>query len=144
MKDLDVARDHLYRQGLNLVIVKDGSVLFETRSHRISGFVGAIEKVGMKLEGAAVADKVVGKAIALLCVHAAIAEVYAEILSVKAKSLFEEKGIKHEWKELIDNILDLKKSGICPFERLATTISDPKNAYESFRALQKSLEKRHS
>jgi hypothetical protein len=119
--------------------VKNGKVLFETDSHRISGFLGAIEKFGAKLEGAAVADRVAGKAIALLCVYAKISNVYAEVLSEKAKAVFEENGIRREWKELVKNVLDLNKKGVCPFEKLAADISDPKDAYRKFKALQESL-----
>jgi len=139
MSDLDIAKSKLYEEELTLTIVKKGEVIFETDSHRISGFLGAIEKFGAKLEGASVADRVAGKAIALLCVYAKINEVYAEILSKKAKTVFEQNGIHHEWKELVDNVLDLNKSGVCPFEKAATGISDPKDAYRAFKALQDSL-----
>ena len=139
MSDLDIAKSRLYEEDLTLAIVKNGEVLFETRSHRISGFLGAIEKLGDALEGAAVADRVAGKAIALLCVYAKISDVYAEVLSKKAKAVFEENGIRHEWKELVANILNLNKSRVCPFEKAAAEISDPKDAYKAFKALQESL-----
>jgi len=139
MSDLDIAKSKLYEEELTLTIVKKGEVIFETRSHRISGFIGAIEKFGAKLEGASLADRVAGKAIALLCVYAKINEVYAEILSKKAKTVFEQNVIHHEWKELVDNILDLNKSGVCQFEKAAAGISDPKDAYRTFKALQESL-----
>jgi len=140
MSDLDIAKSRLYEEDLTLAIVKNGEVLFETRSHRISGFLGAIEKLGDALEGAAVADRVAGKAIALLCVYAKISDVYAEVLSKKAKAVFEENGIRHEWKELVANILNLNKSRVCPFEKVAAEISDPKDAYKAFKALQESLQ----
>jgi hypothetical protein len=139
MSDLDIAKSKLYKKELTLTIVKKGEVIFETDSHRISGFLGAIEKFGAKLEGASVADRVAGKAIALLCVYAKIKEVYAEILSKKAKTVFEENGIRHEWKALVDNVLDLNKTGVCPFEKAAAGISDPREAYGAFKALQESL-----
>jgi hypothetical protein len=139
MNDLEIAKTQLHRKKLTLAIVKNGEVLFETHSHRISGFLGAIEKLGDALEGAAVADRVAGKAIALLCVYAKISDVYAEVLSEKAKAVFEENEIRHEWKELVKNVLDLNKSGVCPFEKLAADISDPKDAYRQFKALQESL-----
>jgi hypothetical protein len=139
MNDLEIAKRTLYKKELTLAIVKNGEVLFETRSHRISGFLGAIEQFGDALEGASLADRVAGKAIALLCVYAKINEVYAEILSKKAKTVFEQNGIHHEWKELVDNVLDLNKSGVCPFEKAADGISDPKDAYRTFKALQESL-----
>jgi len=140
MSDLDIAKSRLYEEDLTLAIVKNGEVLFETRSHRISGFLGAIEKLGDALEGAAVADRVAGKAIALLCVYAKISDVYAEVLSEKAKAVFEENRINHEWKELVANILNFNKSRVCPFEKAAAEISDPKDAYKAFKALQESLQ----
>ena len=139
MSDLDIAKSKLYKKELTLTIVKNGEVIFETDSHRISGFLGAIEKFGAKLEGASVADRVAGKAIALLCVYAKIKEVYAEVLSKKAKTVFEQNGVHHEWRELVDNVLDLNKSGVCPFEKVAAGISDPREAYGAFKALQESL-----
>jgi len=139
MNDLDIAKNQLHRKELTLTIVKKGDVLFETVSHRISGFLGAIEQVGAMLEGASVTDRVVGKAISLLCVYAGIREVYAEVLSRKAKAVFEENEIPCEWKELVDDILDLNRSGVCPFEKAAADISDPERAYEAFKTLLKSL-----
>jgi hypothetical protein len=139
MSDLDTAKSRLYGEELTLVIVKSGEVLFETVSHRISGFLGAIEQLGARLEGASVADRVAGKAIALLCVYAKISEVYAEVMSRKAKAVFEKNGICHEWRELVDNILDLNRSGVCPFEKAAAGISDPERAYAAFKALLQSF-----
>jgi hypothetical protein len=139
MSDLDIAKSRLFEEELTLAIVKYGEVFFETGSHRISGFLGAIEQLGDRLEGASVADRVAGKAIALLCVYAKIREVYAEVLSRKAKVVFEENGIRHEWNVLVDNILNLNKSGVCPFEKATAEISDPKDAYKAFKALQESL-----
>jgi hypothetical protein len=116
MNDLDNAKKRLHEQNLTLIIVKKGEALFKTDSHRISGFLGAIEQLGARLEGASAADKVGGKAVALLCVYAGISGVYAEVLSRKAQAVFEEHGIPCEWKTLVDNILDLNRSGVCPFE----------------------------
>ena len=139
MSDLDTAKSRLFKEDLTLAIVKNGEVLFKTGSHRISGFLGAIEQVGARLEGASVADRVAGKAVALLCVYAGVRQVYAEVLSRKAKVVFEEDGIRHEWKELVDDILDLNRSVVCPFEKAATDISDPERAYAAFKALLQSF-----
>jgi hypothetical protein len=139
MSDLDIAKSRLYRKEFTLVVVKNGKVFFETRSHRIAGFLSVIEQLGTKLEGATVADRVAGKAVALLCVYADISDVYAGVLSRKAKAIFEEYGISYEWKELVDNILDLNRNGVCPFEKAAASISDPEQAYAAFKTLLKSF-----
>jgi Domain of unknown function (DUF1893) len=139
MSDLETAKTLLLQQQLTLVIVKNGETIFETRDHRISGFLNAIERLGEKLDGAAVADKVAGKAVALLCVYAGIVAVYAEVVSKKAKDICTQNGVTIEWKELVDNILNDKKQDVCPFEKEATTITNPKEAYEKFKALQEKL-----
>jgi hypothetical protein len=139
MNDSDVAKSILYQKELTLSIVKEGVVLFETGSHRISGFLGAIEEFGAELEGASVADRVVGKAIAFLCVYAGIRFVYADVLSRKAKAVLKENGVPCEWKELVDTILDVNRSDVCPFEKATADISDPKKAYAAFNALLQSF-----
>ena len=138
MNDLETARNNLHRKKLTLAIVKDGEALFETRSHRISGFLDAVENLGDQLVGASLADRVAGKAVALLCVYAGISAVYAGTLSKKAKTVLEKNGIHTELKELVDDILDLNKSDVCPFEKTAEKISDPKDAFKAFKALQES------
>jgi hypothetical protein len=135
MQDLEIAKNQLYDKQLTLAIVKNGQVLFQTDSHRISGFIGAIDKFGAQLNGASVADRVAGKALALLCVYAGIREVYAEVLSRKAKAVFEENKVAVEWKQLVDNVLDLNKTSVCPFEKAAAGISDPKDSYVAFKAM---------
>ena len=135
MRDLEIAKKQLIDDQLTLVIVKNGQVLFQTSTHRITGFIGAIEKFDQQLNGASVADRVAGKALALLCVYAGIREVYAEVLSKKAQAVFEENKIEAEWKQMVDNVLDLNKAGVCPFEKLAAGISDPKESYGAFKGL---------
>jgi len=139
MNDLETAKTQLLQRQLTLIIVKNGETLFETQFHRISGFLNAIEQFGEKLENASIADKVVGKAVALLCVYAGVKAVYAETLSTVAKTLLEENRITCEWKELVDTILDDKKQDICPFEKEAASITNPNEAYSRFKVLQQKL-----
>ena len=139
MTDLDIAKTELYEENLTLAIVKNSEVLFETKNHRISGFLDAVEKLGDNLEGASLADRVAGKAIALLCVYAKIKEVYAAVLSRKAQAVFAQNKISVQWRELVDNVLDADKTGMCPFEKAATNISDPEKAYKTFKRLREDL-----
>jgi hypothetical protein len=138
---MQTAKDILTQRKLTLVIVKNGKVLFETDSPRISGFIKAIDSLGSELEGASVADRVVGKAIALLCVYSGIREVYAEVLSKKAKTMLEKYGVPVDWKELVDNVLNPDKTGMCPLEKVAEGISDPKESYAAFKAMQEKMRK---
>jgi hypothetical protein len=135
MLDLELAKQQLYERKLTLAIVKDGQVLYGTDSHRISGFIRAIETLGLKLQSASVADKVAGKALALLCVYSGVSAVYAEVLSRKAEVIFKQNKMVFCWDQLVDNVLDINKAGVCPFEKAAQDISDPKESYEVFKAM---------
>jgi hypothetical protein len=139
MQDLETARKRLNEKGLALSIVKEEKIVFETVSRGISGLLGAIERYKDELKGASVADKVAGKAVALLCVYAEVKAVYAAILSRKAKALLEENFICVEWDTLVPNVLDADKSTTCPFEELAAEIVDLEEAYTKLKALQDSL-----
>lgn len=142
MEDLRIAKKHLKEKGSTLTIVKGKQILFDTASHGISGFLRAIEELGERLNGASAADKIVGKAVAILCLPAGIEGVYASVMSREAKELFEENGIHAEWDELVGNILSNCKPATCPFEKLATEITDPSEAYKKLKALQDSLKQR--
>ena len=38
-------------------------------------------------------------------------------------------------KKIIDNVLDVDKADVCPFEKVAADISNPKESYAAFKAL---------
>jgi hypothetical protein len=139
MTDLEIAKTELYEENLTLAIVKNGSLIFSTKSNRISGFLDAIEKCGSTLEGASLADRVAGKAIALLCAYAKIKEVYAAILSQKAMAIFKQYKISFRWNEMVENVLDTNKADVCPFEKAAASISEPQRAYIVFRDLKDNM-----
>lgn len=102
----------------------------------------AIQELGERLDGASAADKIVGKAIALLCLYARIEGVYGSVMSMEAKKLFEENNVYAEWEELVGSIFGNCKSVTCPFEGLAAGITDPEEAYKKLKALQDSLKQR--
>jgi hypothetical protein len=141
MQDLEIARKRLREKALTLSIVKKGKIVFETASHGISGVLNAIEKFKYRLNGASVADKVVGRAIALLFVYAKVKSVYASTLSGEAKRVLEENAVYVEWESLVANILSVNGKETCPFEKLAAQFPDPNEAYARLRALQTSFNK---
>ncbi|MEM2779743.1 MAG: DUF1893 domain-containing protein [Candidatus Bathyarchaeia archaeon] len=94
------------KKNLTLVMVKEAKVLLESRAHRVSAFMEALERLGAQLKGASVADRVVGKAVALLCIYAGIQAVYALTLSLKAKQILEKNAIYLEWETIVDRVLN--------------------------------------
>jgi len=133
MRDLDLAKQRLNEKNLSLVIVKNGKLLFETSSPGIRGFLSAIEEVGEDLSKSSVADKIAGRAVALLCAYSHVNEVFAVVLSKEALKVLREHNIKHEYEKLVSNILNAKGTDMCPFEKYALKIRDSTEAYEKLK-----------
>jgi hypothetical protein len=133
MRDVELAKELLSSKGTSLVIVKEGKTLFESGSSGIYGLLQAIEKLKKKMSGSSVADRVVGRAAALLLAYSHVNEVYAPILSKEGQKVLEENGIKVEYLNLVQKILDQMGKNICPFERFSSEIMSPNEAYKQLR-----------
>ncbi|WP_317854583.1 DUF1893 domain-containing protein [Chakrabartyella piscis] len=85
------------------------------------------------LQGALVADRVIGKAAAMLLVKAGIWELYAEVISEHARMFLEVHNIPITYSKVVPYIINRKGDGMCPME---ATVLDMKNVNEAYVALQ--------
>ena len=129
MSDLEVAKERLLKGNLVLVFVKNSISIYETNTGGLEGFLKAIKDLGKNLNKASVADKVVGKAAALLCIYSQVKSVYAVNLSESGSLILKKQGIQFDYENLIPLVLNAKKTEQCPFEKLVENESDPKTAY---------------
>lgn len=135
MSDLEIAKHRLLEKGFSLVIVKAGKIVFETMQSGVSGFLKAIEMFGKEgLKGSSVADKIVGRAAAMLCVYCGVKAVYAVVLSNGGKEVLEKYGLLSESESLVPSILNRQQTGMCPFEKIVATISNVEEAYEKLKS----------
>lgn len=133
MRDLEAAKLRLKRGNLTLVIVKDGEVIFETSLHSIKGFLEAIEKLGEKIAGSFVADRIVGRAAAMLCAYSKVAYVFAVTMSEEGREVLKHHNIPYQYENLVPNILNYKAEDLCPLEKLTLNITNPEEAYEKLK-----------
>ena len=80
------------------------------------------------LKGASVADKVIGKAAALLMVLGEIKEVHTLIISEPAIKVFEKYNIPCFYDKKVDRIINRTGDGLCPMETLCLDVEEPKEA----------------
>jgi hypothetical protein len=132
--DLNLAKQRLNQKNLSLVIAKNGRVLFETEAHGINGLLKAIKQLQDNMAGSSVADRIVGRAAALLLVYSGVVAVFAVTASDGGIEVLRDHNIFHEFEKRVPRILDSQKVDICPFERLVAKFSDPKEAYEELKA----------
>jgi hypothetical protein len=140
--DLELAKSRLKDRDLTLSIVKEGKVIFETRSQGIGGFLQAIEKLGKRLVTSSVADKIVGAAAAMLCAYSEVSSVFAVTISEEGIRVLEEKNIIYWFEHEVPNILNHDKTDVCPFEKLVTGSTDPKEAYTKLKSFAESGSKK--
>ena len=79
--------------------------------------------------GAAVADKVIGKAAALLMVYGGVAVVHTEIISSPAAAVFVRASLPFQAEKTVERIENRTGTGLCPMESLCMDIDDPKRAF---------------
>lgn len=132
--DLDIGKNKLAQKDLNLVIVKNGKVLFETKSHGIGDLLKAINKLQNDIKDSSVADRIVGRAAALLFVFSGVAAVFAVIASDGGIKVLKKNNIFCEYENRVTNVLNMKKTDVCPFEKLVAKLSSPEKAYEMLKA----------
>ncbi len=138
-RDLELAKSRLKERDLTLAVVKEGKVIFETKSQGVEGLLQAIEKIGARLAASSVADKIVGAAAAMLYVYSKVSSVFAIMISQEGIRVLEDNNIVYRFENEVPNILNHEKTDICPFERLAIGSKDPKEAYTMLRRFAESL-----
>ena len=70
------------------------------------------------LEGAIVADKVIGKAVAILLISSRVKSVYADVISCNALTLLREAGVETDFGQEVPFIQDKSKTDWCPLEKI--------------------------
>ncbi len=135
MTNIETAEKLLKEGGYTCVLCK-GSELYTAVERGVKPMLDFIDN-GVDLRGFSVADKVVGKAAAMLFCHAGITEVHAEVISKPAVDFLSAKEIPFTYDEAVENIINRRGDGICPMEQATAEISDTE---EAIRVIKKRLE----
>ena len=119
--------EQLHTKACSCVVGKGGSV----RCFFGSGIRDLLEMLadkGSPLQGAEVADKVVGKAAASLMACGGAVRVHADLMSEGALSLLRSNGIPCSYATLVPYIKRRDMEGMCPMEQLTLDAADAKTA----------------
>ena len=133
MTDLELAKARFCADSLAFVIVKDGAVLRTGTREGIGELIEAVDALGDAARGASLADKIVGKAVAMVARAAQIRAVYSPLASQAARDALAIEHIPLEYDRLVPLILNKRNDGPCPMERLTQPIHDPAQAVTALR-----------
>lgn len=136
MRDLEIARKRLKEGNLSLVIAKNEKIIFETKASGLSGFLQAIKLLDKELPNSSIADRVVGRAVALLLAYSHVSAVFAVTISEEGIKVLKDNSIAYYFENCVQKILNSEGCDICPFEKLTLHLA-PAEAYSKLESLIK-------
>jgi hypothetical protein len=135
--DLEIAKRRLTENRFSLSIVKQGNILFESKSKGLKDLFEAVKRLGTSLRNASIADQIVGKAAAFIFVYARVNSVFAVTISEKGFEVLEQNHVSAEYWNIIPDVLNKERIDVCPFEKMVKDCRDAKGA---FAILKKGLQ----
>jgi hypothetical protein len=133
MEDIELARSLLEEEQWNLVIVKGGRVLSSSKERGVTPLFRAVQSIGEGLHNAALADRIVGSAVAMLCLYARITSIYAGIASQEALDMLKGRGVTISSKSIVTHISNYDGTDLCPFEKMARNSKEPAQLFSNLK-----------
>ena len=113
-------------------ILKTGEVVTSEKKG-IAPMMALLAEDESVLQGAVVADRVIGRAAALLMQKAGVAEVYGEVVSGHAVKAFAAAGVSFSYGKEVEYIINRTGTGMCPMEETVLTITSAEEAYTALK-----------
>ena len=124
----------LHDEALSCVILKkDGSSIVRCHRRGVIDLFELLKNDPATLDGATIADKVVGRGAAALMVLGGVARLHTDVLSRPALELLQQAGVETSYGTLADNIINRTGDDICPVEKLT---SQAKTAEEALPLIE--------
>lgn len=119
-------------------VLSDGEHILTSAERGVRPLVNWL-KSGVCVRGYSAADKVVGRATAYLYVLLGVRELYATVVSRPALEVLTAHGITTEYGTAVENIINRRGDGICPFEAAVMDIAEPTAALTAILEKMKEL-----
>ena len=118
---LEKAIERLKQGDVTCVIVKNDQVLHALSGMGIKPILTVLREAPQDLQGAAVADTVIGRA---ALIRAGVRQVYGEVMSVHGRERLEQHGLQARWGQLVPRIDNRDHSDMCPLEKSSFASDD--------------------
>jgi uncharacterized membrane protein len=138
---LQKAKDIISEGEYTLIIMKNGAIEKKLTGAGISPIIAVYESEPDVLVGAEIADKIVGKAAAMLFHLANVKSVHGELMSRAGREYLEIAGISCTYGRCIEVISARTGNGMCPLEKSVLDVSDPHEALNVLKSTLTELRK---
>lgn len=136
MSDLERAKG-LLRGSLTCAIVR-GEQIYTSEKRGVAPLLELLN-TGTDVQGFSAADRIVGKAAALLYCLLGVKEVYADVMSALAEEALHSHGILCECGARVLRIKNRTGEGLCPMESAVEHIDDPLSAMHAIEEKLKQM-----
>lgn len=138
-RDLLLAQQALEQENCTLAAAKDGEIIFRSDRPGIGALLETALKDRKRLRDSSAADRITGKAAAMLMVLCGIKSLYSKTLSRTGKAFLEKNSVGFRYENLTETILNRKGDGLCPFEACCIKEEDPEKALSLLAGLMEKL-----
>ena len=130
MKPLEVFKNSSY----SCVMSNNNSIVCALSGIGVKPLISTYTNYPNMMSGAVIADKVIGKAAAMIAVAGGAAYVYGEVMSESGFEYLTKHNISASYGTLVPGILNRTKDGSCPIEASVIDISDSDEGIKAIRA----------
>ena len=123
----------LRREQCSLVVEDASGEVTTYNEPGVRDLIWLLDNEPVRLNGARVADKVIGRAAAALLSKGGVAVVHGEVMSRLALPLLEGAGVKVSWSTLVDAIVVPEGDTRCRLEEIVADSSTPAEAEAQLR-----------
>ena len=119
----------LLKENHTIVIYKSDASVVVSDDRGVAPLMKLLNENKEQLCDSMIADKVIGKAAALLMVYGKVKEVFTPTISVPAIEVFKNHNVKITYDKVVERIINRKGDGLCPMETLCLNVDNPEEAF---------------
>jgi hypothetical protein len=134
MNDLQLAQAIFLSDLPTFALVRGGCELARGAQSGVRELAVTLQALGAVANGASLADKVIGKAVALMAADAGIVSIYTPLISEPALRVCGLHDIACHYDRQVSRIKNARGDDLCPIEQLVIHIDDPTLALTTLRA----------
>ena len=135
MTNVEIVKEKLYETNASLVVLYANGECKAYYQNRIKDIKEILQQDKTALQGAVIADKVIGKVAGSILTVAGVKEIYADVMSQYALPVLEENHVKYEYKNLTDYVQNNDKTGMCPMENKYKEEKDIHKIYDEMLSM---------
>ena len=134
--NIEDLKNILLKENHTIVIYKNDASVYTSNDRGVAPLMKLLKENKAQLKDAMIADKVVGKAAALLMAYGKVKEVYTPTISTPALKVLKNHNIEIHYDKEVGRIINRKGDGLCPMETLCLNIENPEEAFVAINNLQ--------